>query len=521
MGMPFVLYSHESANLVKMLRTGLKAWSLGVNEVMKQINDSPHEGLPAGVIPNEVMLGRIRKMKNSEPPSRRGLVMTINEKTIDCICGTDTADNADINEADANAVELALEMNVEEVQIVAGGDESENEMVPQRLDDHSIRLTSLSSTHLSTHSATNSPTHSISPSRAHRSSLKGKEKAVEVTLPDEEAETDSETAAEAEVEEKEDEEDEEDKDEEDEEENKNTDDEGDEIDEDAMNNTDQEEGPERDKQGLHPNARMTANDTVKALDAAVLQHQIKQREKIQKKYNASHKVVTFKEGEFASLVIPKEDRAPSDNLRMTVKILAIPYYSQHRVQSLYGIIKGLFPTRSLNVVAEQLVPGYTEDFKNAPDKEILLSQAAAEASNVEKVALACNCKKKCTKRCICVKNSKPCSQYCHKSEIDCGNAPDAILELTEAQLVSRTDYVGPLKAPKRKRAATTTSTSKPAAKKATTSRNQPSSATPLTTRAKAKINEPSIDPALTDPTQAAPVNQLTMSRFELFAPLAR
>ena len=489
MGMFFVLYSHESANLLKMLRTSLKAWSLGIDEVMKQINDSPHEGLPAGVIPNEVMLGRIRKMKNQEPPSTRGLVMTVSEKIINCVCGTDTADNADIREADANAVALALEMSIEEVQIGARGDESENELVRRRSADHSIRLTSLCSTHSFTHLATNSLTHSNSPSRAHRSSLKGKEKAVEVTQPDEEAEEEeAEEELEEEVEEK--------SEEEAEEEHENTDDEGDEDNTGAMDDTDQEEG---DKQHLHPPARMPANDTVKALDAAVLKHQIKQREKMQKKYNASHKIVIFKEGEFASMVIPKEDRAPSDNLRIIVKILAIPLYSRHRVQSLYGIIKGLIPTRSLNVIAEQLVPGYMEDFKNAPGKEILLSQAAAEASNAEKVALACNCRKKCTKRCTCVKNNKPCSQYCHKSEIDCGNAPGTVLELTEAQLISRTDYVGPLKASKRKRAATTTSTRKPAAKKTISSRNQPSSATPLTTRAKAKIDRPSIDPALTDP----------------------
>ena len=30
--------------------------------------------------------------------------------------------------------------------------------------------------------------------------------------------------------------------------------------------------------------------------------------------------------------------------------------------------------------------------------------------------------------------------------MDCGNASDGIIELTKAQIISRTDYVGPLKA---------------------------------------------------------------------------
>ena len=69
--------------------------------------------------------------------------------------------------------------------------------------------------------------------------------------------------------------------------------------------------------------------------------------------------------------------------------------------------------------------------------------------------------------------------------------------------------------PKRKRAVTA-STEKPVAKKPASLRNQPSSATPLTTRARAKIGEPSDprDHALNNP------NQMTMSQFEPFAALA-
>ena len=241
---------------------------------------------------------------------------------------------------------------------------------------------------------------------------------------------------------------------------------------------------------------------------------------MRKKYNASHKIVVFKEGDFASLVIPKENRVSTDNLQIIVKILEAPHENRYRVQSMYGIIKGLVSITSLNVVTEQHIADLVQQFKNTPKKEILLSQAVAEASNVTRVALSCNCKKKRIKRCVCVKNGKTCTQYCHKSTFNCGNLSDTIIELTEAHLVPRADYDGPVKAPKRKRTATIASTKKPAAKKATSSRNKPSLATPVTTRARAKatskIGESSnlIDPSLDSH------NQTTMSQFEPFAALA-
>ena len=68
----------------------------------------------------------------------------------------------------------------------------------QRLANYFTRLISLSSTHL----ATKLSTYSISSSRVHRLSLKGKEKAVEVTLPDEEAESDPKTTIKTEENEK-------------------------------------------------------------------------------------------------------------------------------------------------------------------------------------------------------------------------------------------------------------------------------------------------------------------------------
>ena len=186
---------------------------------------------------------------------------------------------------------------------------------------------------------------------------------------------------------------------------------------------------------------------------------------MQKKYNASHKTIVFEESDFASLAIPKEDRAPTDNPRMIVKIVEIPRENRHRVPSIYGVIDGLITTRSLNVIDKELFPELMAQFDDAPTTRILLSQAAKKASNTKYIALSFNCKAKCMKSCRWVKNGKKYTQYCHKSEFDYTNLPNTILELTEAQVVPRID-----KAPKRKRAITA-STEKLAAKKPASSRN--------------------------------------------------
>ena len=310
-----------------MLQTGSKAWSIGLDEVMKQINDSPHESLPTGVTPNHVMFSRKRQTDTREPLSTRGLVMAVSEETINRVC---SIDKPDINESGVGAVELALEMNIKEVQIGADDNESENEPEYQRSADRSP-----------IYSPIRSPSRASSPSRAPISSPKGKEKVVEVTLSEEEAENEPEAAAE---------------------EHKN-----DEDKDDSDNNK------EAEKEGMHPNAREPVNDAVRNLDNQILQHQTHQREKMQKKYNASHKIIIFKENDFASMAIPKENRAPTDNLRMMVKILKIPRQNRHKVQSRYGVIKGLISTGSLNVVPEQLITDLRKEFHNAPKKKVLLS----------------------------------------------------------------------------------------------------------------------------------------------------
>ena len=97
-----------------MLKTGSKAWALGLDEVMKQINYSPHESLPVGVTPNIVMFGWKRKLEIREPPNERGNIMIITEDLIDRVY---SINEPNLNEPDIGAVELALEYSIQKKEV--------------------------------------------------------------------------------------------------------------------------------------------------------------------------------------------------------------------------------------------------------------------------------------------------------------------------------------------------------------------------------------------------------------------
>ena len=104
-----------------MLKTGSKAWSLRLDDVMQQINDSPHESLPSGITPNVVVFNWKRKAVTQDPPRLRGVIMLISEGAINRIC---SANGPDINAPDINAFKIALESDIQEILI--GADESGN-----------------------------------------------------------------------------------------------------------------------------------------------------------------------------------------------------------------------------------------------------------------------------------------------------------------------------------------------------------------------------------------------------------
>ena len=458
---------------------------------------------------------------------------TISEANINRVCNSDAdIDNWDQSDPTIRAVNIAIDEDIQEVVL----DMSDNEHMSDV--EHQVQPTAQKSGSVDSGSDSDSGLDNGSGhdddlyTNPHSSpSGKGKEKMIQKTISEDKAEPDNpETAPEerenkvlaltegkqADID------------------NNNTEDDTEASDDDesekevtekALADTDgvNVADPQEIGQPSDPNAQEPIDKLITPLLTAIQNHQKDRRQKMEKKYNSSHKIAVFEEGDLASLSIPKDDRAPTDNLRLIVCIIKKPYPNRYKVQCKYGILKTLVPTNSLNVVAEQLVPDLRAELSTwiSPAKEILLSQAAALASNANRVALSCNCKKKCSKRCTCVKNSKPCTQYCHKAEFDCGNLPDTALELTEASIVPRAVYTGSLKAPKRKRAMTVASSSKPLTKRLTSTRNQPSTATPMTTRARAKKGDSKpLCPAEPVLSELNPNDQLTMSQFEPFAPLA-
>ena len=91
------------------MKIELKAWSLKLDEMMKQINNLPYKSLPTRVTLNHIIFGQKRKAENQDLPNIRDIIITISEDTINYIYATR---NPNINESNVDAFELALETNI-------------------------------------------------------------------------------------------------------------------------------------------------------------------------------------------------------------------------------------------------------------------------------------------------------------------------------------------------------------------------------------------------------------------------
>ena len=127
-----------------------------------------------------------------------------------------------------------------------------------------------------------------------------------------------------------------------------------------------------------------------------------------------------------------------DNHGVVVMIKSIPYEKRHQIQTKFGILDRLYPTRELNVIPFFDQDGYRKDFLGAPIKFITLHTVAAKIGTSNKVAVSCNCKKSSTpqSRCKCQKNKIEYSQYFHNSRLDCGNA-GSLKTSTDIMIVPR------------------------------------------------------------------------------------
>ena len=193
------------------------------------------------------------------------------------------------------------------------------------------------------------------------------------------------------------------------------------------------------------------------------EHQAGQRAAMKKRHDRSKNVVIFKDGDFATVAIPANDRTPLDARRLTVKVIGVPKDDVYKLQCRHGILDRAIGISSLNAVHDDIIRRIREDIDNAPTNKISLHAAARLESPSDRVAINCNCRKSCTtNKCTCHKNGKKCGQNCHGDDTDCGNIAEKIIDRIDKSIVidSDTESASSL-APSRKRAATLSNPKQP------------------------------------------------------------
>ena len=143
-----------------------------------------------------------------------------------------------------------------------------------------------------------------------------------------------------------------------------------------------------------------------------------------------------------SLIIPREDRTATDNLRVLCRIVADRKPNRYELLTKYGLLLNCYPVRELLRVPEQAresVDSQLPPLAHATmgtAKNISLHTVSTLESHSTTVGISCNCKNQCTGHCHCEKNQVQCSIHCHWDEHDCGNLAPVMIR-TEMALVDR------------------------------------------------------------------------------------
>lgn len=143
----------------------------------------------------------------------------------------------------------------------------------------------------------------------------------------------------------------------------------------------------------------------------------------------------FIPGDFVSLVVPQLDRASADPSRLLCQVPKVKNQKTHQLQCRYGVLGCWYPTNQLLHIPVSEHYSISTDLGNQSDK-ISLHAVAAQQSTSDWISIACNCKKKCTGHCRCLKNKVKYSVYCHSNEHDCGNL-SSLSTQTEIALINQ------------------------------------------------------------------------------------
>ena len=122
---------------------------------------------------------------------------------------------------------------------------------------------------------------------------------------------------------------------------------------------------------------------------------------------------------------------------MLIKVIEVLRHNRYVVQCKYGVLERQVSATSLNTILEAVSRRYLNDFINAPTKKLTLHEAALKELNVRYVAVSYNYRKGCSiNRCVCHKNAKEYTQYCHPEEYDCGDMEERIINRTERPIIN-------------------------------------------------------------------------------------
>ena len=167
------------------------------------------------------------------------------------------------------------------------------------------------------------------------------------------------------------------------------------------------------------------------------------------KYSKHHKIETWVAGDIVSIKLPVGTRTSTDHRRVFGRILEVPHDHVYRIQTQWGIIDRLMPSKELSTNPSSIADGLEIV---GPSIKIPLSRVALEHSTSERVIISCNCTKGCkTNRCRCVKEGQKCSIHCHiDKDFDCGFLASLSLRTEKGLIEKRPKRKDPKKVPSKK-----------------------------------------------------------------------
>jgi hypothetical protein len=181
------------------------------------------------------------------------------------------------------------------------------------------------------------------------------------------------------------------------------------------------------------------------------------RVRMKRRYGKAHRIEVFGVGDIVTVSINRLDRAATDDNRLFAKVIQVPKENRYQLVSVHGVLENLYSVSELNRVPDAAAEALNRLMAWNNDQTCTLHAAAAANSTADRVPLSCSCRTTCNRRCVCVKNDKSCSVYCHTVEdLECGNLSQ-LQERTEEQTRKRkrTEPEKATRASKSKRQATT------------------------------------------------------------------